>query len=316
MITIPTPFDYDELLQIWETSVRSTHHFLTEENIQFYKPLVRDQYFPAVELFIIRNESGKIAAFMGLSDELIEMLFVHPNEQGKGYGKQFINYAEKEKRINKVDVNEQNEKALQFYLKRGFDVIGRDTKDSSGNPFPILHMAMIPSLATLLQGRIHMEDIESIHYILQFNEQRNEELYRLIFDKDLKLSYQALWACTHFSSSQRDWLQTKQEELIDEVLNCPHQGKRRILLQLLEKQTFDNDLRVDFLDFCLERMFDNQEPVGVQSLCIKIGYKLCQPIPELMQEYRAILEIQKAELLPPALRASRRNILKEMNKKK
>ena len=84
----PTPQDYDELLTVWEASVRSTHHFLTEENIQFYKPLVRNQYFQAVELYIIRNREGKIAAFMGLSDELIEMLFVHPDEQGKGYGKQ------------------------------------------------------------------------------------------------------------------------------------------------------------------------------------------------------------------------------------
>ena len=86
----PTPQDYDELLTVWEASVRSTHHFLTEENIQFYKPLVRNQYFQAVELYIIRNREGKIAAFMGLSDELIEMLFVHPDEQGKGYGKQLM----------------------------------------------------------------------------------------------------------------------------------------------------------------------------------------------------------------------------------
>ena len=89
----PTPQDYDELLTVWEASVRSTHHFLTEENIQFYKPLVRNQYFQAVELYIIRNREGKIAAFMGLSDELIEMLFVHPDEQGKGYGKQLMQYA-------------------------------------------------------------------------------------------------------------------------------------------------------------------------------------------------------------------------------
>lgn len=316
MISQPTPSDYDELIQLWEASVRSTHHFLTEENIRFYKPLIRNQYFPSVDLFIIRNEAGSIAAFMGLSDELIEMLFVHPDEQGKGYGKQLINYALDEKQINKVDVNEQNEKALRFYLKRGFDVIGRDATDSSDNPFPILHMAKVPSLETRLSGRIHMEDIESIHYILRFNKQRREELYKLIFDKDIKLSYQALWACTHFSSSDKDWLQTKQQELIDEVINCPYNGKRRILLQLLEKQTFGDTLRVDFLDFCLERMFTNQEPVGVQSLCLKLGYKLCQPIPELMQEYRTILEIQKAELLPPALRAARKNIMKEINKKK
>ena len=84
MILRPTPQDYDELLTVWEASVRSTHHFLAEKDIQFYKPLIREQYFLAVELYIIRNEKEEIAAFMGLSDELIEMLFVRPDQQGKG----------------------------------------------------------------------------------------------------------------------------------------------------------------------------------------------------------------------------------------
>ena len=45
----------DELAEVWEASVRSTHHFLTEKDILFYKPLVRNEYIPAVELYVIRN---------------------------------------------------------------------------------------------------------------------------------------------------------------------------------------------------------------------------------------------------------------------
>ena len=48
----PAPQDYDEILEVWEASVRHTHHFLTEEHMQFYKPLVRNHYLPAVELYI------------------------------------------------------------------------------------------------------------------------------------------------------------------------------------------------------------------------------------------------------------------------
>lgn len=35
----------DELVEVWEASVRSTHHFLAEKDIQFFKPLVRNNIF-------------------------------------------------------------------------------------------------------------------------------------------------------------------------------------------------------------------------------------------------------------------------------
>ena len=71
----------DELLIVWEKSVRSSHHFLKEEDIEYFKPLIRKQYFPAVKLFVISNENGRIAAFMGISFVLLFMLDVLPEEQ-------------------------------------------------------------------------------------------------------------------------------------------------------------------------------------------------------------------------------------------
>lgn len=37
----------DELLTVWEKSVRSSHHFLKEEDIEYFRPLIRNQYFKA-----------------------------------------------------------------------------------------------------------------------------------------------------------------------------------------------------------------------------------------------------------------------------
>lgn len=130
----------DELLIVWEKSVRSSHHFLKEEDIAYFRPLVRNQYFRAVRLFVIRNAKGRISAFMGLSDDMLEMLFVLPEEQGHGYGKMLVDYAISTCNINKVDVNEDNEQAYRFYLHMGYKAIGRDEFDSFGKPFPIVHL--------------------------------------------------------------------------------------------------------------------------------------------------------------------------------
>lgn len=133
----------DELLTVWEKSVRSSHHFLREDDIEYFKLLIRDQYLQAVKLFVIRNNSGQIAAFMGLSDDMLEMLFVLPDEQGNGYGRTLVEYAIKQYNIYKVDVNEDNEQAYQFYLRMGYKVIGRDEFDSTGKHFPILHLQQL-----------------------------------------------------------------------------------------------------------------------------------------------------------------------------
>lgn len=69
---------------------------------------------------------------------------------------------------------------------------------------------------------------------------------------------------------------------------------------------------MDLLDFCLERMMSRQEPVGVQSICMKLAYKLTHSIPELQQELRLLLEMMEPELLSPALRSSRKNVLKKL----
>ena len=133
----------DELLGVWEKAVRCSHHFLTEEDIAYFKPLVRNRYFPAVAMFVMRGIDGRIDAFMGLSEDMLEMLFVLPEKQGNGYGSALVDYAVNQCGIRKVDVNEDNEKAYRFYLNMGYEVIGRDEFDSFGKPFPILHMKII-----------------------------------------------------------------------------------------------------------------------------------------------------------------------------
>ena len=132
---------YIELLEVWEASVRATHHFLTEADIQHYKPLVLHEYFDQLRLFYIKNEE-KIIGFAGIHDDLLQMLFIHPDDRGTGTGKALVNYVITNYGVDQVDVNEQNEQAVGFYEHIGFEVTERFEQDSSGKPFPILAMAL------------------------------------------------------------------------------------------------------------------------------------------------------------------------------
>jgi putative acetyltransferase len=38
-IQIPADAEYERLINIWEASVIATHHFLTDDDIQFFKRL-------------------------------------------------------------------------------------------------------------------------------------------------------------------------------------------------------------------------------------------------------------------------------------
>ncbi|WP_304401541.1 GNAT family N-acetyltransferase [uncultured Alistipes sp.] len=134
--------DYDEIARVWEASVRATHDFLPESDIERLAPLVRERYLPAVRLFCIRDEAQRIAAFIGLCERHIEMLFVRPDRMGRGLGRQLLLFAVERCGARSVDVNEQNPQAAGFYRHMGFRVAGRSPLDSEGAPFPILHLRL------------------------------------------------------------------------------------------------------------------------------------------------------------------------------
>ncbi|GAA4324748.1 GNAT family N-acetyltransferase [Flaviaesturariibacter amylovorans] len=138
-ISRPGPDDFDEVLQVWEDSVRATHHFLVEADIQVFRTLV-PQLLEVVDLYCTRDEAGRISGFLGIADGKIEMLFMRSDQRGKGIGKALTRFALDELKIRKVDVNEQNMQALGFYRHAGFVVVDRSATDGLGKPYPILHM--------------------------------------------------------------------------------------------------------------------------------------------------------------------------------
>ena len=172
------------------------------------------------------------------------------------------------------------------------------------------------NLKTQLSKRIGMNQVRQLLLHIGGDEKSIKELYGLIFEEDVTTSFQALWVCTHLNEQDNRLLFDKQNQLIDLVMNSTHTGKRRILLNVLCRQPVPEEFRTDFLDFCLERMMSKQELPATQMLCMKLAYEMCRHIPELLQEYRNLIEIMEPDLLSPAVRAVRRNIYKAITKKR
>lgn len=137
-----TNADHPYLLNIWLRSVRATHHFLKESDIEELLPQLRDIYLPAVELWVAVDAEDCPLGFVGLNENHVEMLFIEPGLRGKGIGRTLLDHARGSRSQMSVDVNEQNPDAVGFYLHYGFIQTGRSPLDGEGRPFPLLHLSL------------------------------------------------------------------------------------------------------------------------------------------------------------------------------
>ena len=132
----------DELLKLWEDSVKATHRFLSNEEIEQIKEYVPEALKEVQYLIIAENEENIPIAFMGINEKRLEMLFLKNNEIGKGIGRQLLTYGIKNYNVNELTVNEQNPNAKGFYEHLGFKVFKRSELDEQGNPYTILYMKL------------------------------------------------------------------------------------------------------------------------------------------------------------------------------
>ncbi|MFZ4929615.1 GNAT family N-acetyltransferase [Chryseobacterium sp. Mn2064] len=132
--------DYQRLVEIWESAVSNTHYFLKEEDFVYYKKQL-PVYFQHVAL-IGFEQNNILIGFAGVAEGNLEMLFVHNDYRGTGIGKRLIEYTISDLQVTKVDVNEQNTQAVDFYKHIGFIVLQRSELDGEGKEYPILHMQL------------------------------------------------------------------------------------------------------------------------------------------------------------------------------
>ena len=132
-----------QLLIIWERSVQATHTFLSGEEIAKIKPCVPQALEQVPHLIVLEDEGGAPAAFMGIGEQKLEMLFLAPEARGKGHGKRLLQYGIERYAVREVTVNEQNPQAIGFYEHMGFQTYRRTERDEQGGPYPLLYMRRV-----------------------------------------------------------------------------------------------------------------------------------------------------------------------------
>ena len=133
--------NYKEIIKVWNKAIRATHSFLSSDDIEILERKTLIELFESVSIYGIRVNNKELAGFVGINENIIEMLFVLPGFTKKGIGSFLLNFAITENGANELEVYEYNTNAVRLYEKAGFIKVSREDCDSLINkPYPILKM--------------------------------------------------------------------------------------------------------------------------------------------------------------------------------
>ena len=155
-----------------------------------------------------------------------------------------------------------------------------------------------------LFGRISKDNILELCFLTQGdkNDHRKEEFYRLTFDEDNRVAFNALHVLSNFDLANNEWLYSKHDELIDRVMKEEHVGKCRLMLNFLLRQPFEEEfLHSDFIDFCVSKITACAQPYAIRAYCMKLAYEQMKYYPELLSELKMALDMLEQETLSPGI---------------
>ena len=175
---------------------------------------------------------------------------------------------------------------------------------------------MIHNLKEQLSGALHSCFAEEFACLILDNPESFPELYALAFDDDPKVAWRAAWVCEKISYQFPEWFMEKRSELMQRIIQCANHGSKRSFLNILLYLPIEEPISVEFLNFCLDHMLSPQEPIAIQAQCIKMAYELCKKEPELLPEFKNILENAEPEYYSKGIQTVIRNTLKQLNSTK
>jgi len=123
--------DMDGVISLWLAASKKAHHFIDYEYWQSKQGEMRNVYLPLAETCVLENE-GEIKGFISVVGHVLAALFVHPDHQGKGYGRALLEYVKERVPRLELKVYKDNANAIRFYSRQGFSVVEETVDEETG----------------------------------------------------------------------------------------------------------------------------------------------------------------------------------------
>lgn len=173
----------------------------------------------------------------------------------------------------------------------------------------------IAALETILSDKINVVLVNELVSWASGSLMRLNRMRKMTESTDCRISSNALWVIARLPAADSDWLMSWQDDMIDSLLKETNTGKKRLRLQLLRDMNYDADnIRSDFLDFCLSKINSECEPYAIRCYCIYIAFKMCSHYTELLAELEEHLDMMSCQSLSPGLSSALRNTKKRIKK--
>lgn len=131
-IRLMTDNDMDSVIDIWLAASKEAHHFIPQEYWESKEKDMRSVYLPMAETYVLEEAAG-IVGFISTVQHALAALFVHPREQGKGYGRALLQSVKERSPKLELKVYKENENAFRFYSSHGFSVDEETVDEDTGH---------------------------------------------------------------------------------------------------------------------------------------------------------------------------------------
>lgn len=133
--------DLDDLLAAWASASEIAHPFLTQEFLDLERQNIPNLYLPNAETWVFEDE-GRVVGFVALLGNEVGAIFVNPNQQRRGVGRQLMDKAKELRGELVVEVFKANTMGRAFYAKYGFTPIEEKVHEQTGFDLLRLRLAM------------------------------------------------------------------------------------------------------------------------------------------------------------------------------